>query len=66
MPRPVVLSLTQRVRFAIFIRHSKYAHYLVTLLPEAGVHFLSKQALTNQRQSQLILVASLCGKDSSQ
>lgn len=62
MPRPLMLSLTQRVCLAIFIGDSEHAHDLMALLPEAGVHFLSKQALTNQRQPQLILVASLCGE----
>lgn len=62
-PHPLMLSLTQRVSLPIFIRDSEHAHYLVTLLPQAGVYFLSKQALPNQRQSQLILVASLCAED---
>lgn len=59
-PTPTHLTLTQGVRLAVLIRNCEYAHHFMALLAEVCVHFLSKQALANQGQLQLILVVSLC------
>lgn len=58
-------ALTQGVRLAVFIRNCENANHFMALLAEVCVHFLSKQALANQGQLQLILVVNLWKRSSN-
>lgn len=52
-------ELTQGIRLAILVRDCEHTHHLVPLLPQAAVHLLAEQALTNDCQFELILVVVL-------
>lgn len=52
-------TLTQWVSFSILVWNCEHPHHSMALLAEVAVDFLSKEALTNKGQLQLVFEINL-------
>jgi hypothetical protein len=52
-------ALTQWISFSILIRNREHPYYSVALLPEMAIDFLSKEALADKCQLQLVFEINL-------
>lgn len=57
--RVLLDALTQWIGLSILVWHCEHSHYSVTLFQEVAVDFLSKQALANKCQLQLVFEINL-------